>query len=144
MRCPINEVVDALREINQAVAIALELPDDDQVTTAEEALLIPVPYEMRQFLLCVSDVVCGSIEPVTVIDAQSHTYLPEVAANAWDEGMSRELIPVCQVPDGYYAIAEDGEVLLWTQHGDSEERWESIWQWAEQIWLASAHPEIGS
>ena len=34
-------------------------------------------------------VVYGSLEPVTVTDPQSHTYLPEVAANAWDAGVDR-------------------------------------------------------
>lgn len=53
----------------------------------EEQLLINLPFELREFLLKVSDVVYGRLEPVTVTDPQSHTYLPEVTAVAWDLGL---------------------------------------------------------
>jgi hypothetical protein len=42
----------------------------------EEQLFINIPFVFREFLLTVSDVVYGSLEPVTVTDPQSHTYLP--------------------------------------------------------------------
>ena len=90
-----EDVIERLREENEPVPVPLELPDEDLLVEIEEELLISLPPEFREFLLTVSDVVYGRIEPVTVTDPQSHTYLPEVAATAWDEGLPREYIPLC-------------------------------------------------
>ena len=82
-----------------------------------------------------SDVVYGSLEPVTVTDPQSHTYLPDVAANAWDAGVDRSMIPICQDGDNYYLVEEDGTVVLWLAEEEliAEETWESVWHWARDV-----------
>ena len=90
-----EEIIEQLREANEPVPVPLELPDEDQIVEIEEQLFIDIPFVFREFLLTVSDVVYGSLEPVTVTDPQSHTYLPDVAANAWDSGVPRDLIPLC-------------------------------------------------
>ena len=131
-----EDVVDELRENALELAAPLELPDEDMLVEIEEQILVPLPYEFREFLLQVSDVVYGAIEPVTVTDPHSHTYLPEVAATAWAAGMPRELIPVCEHQGEYYGISEDGEVVRW--NGDvTEDSWPSIWHWVRDIWLNS-------
>ena len=105
MRIPaVEEVIEQLREANEPVPVPLELPDEDQLVEVEEQLFINIPFVFKEFLLTVSDVVYGSLEPVTITDPQSHTYLPEVAANAWDIGVPRELIPICQDGDDYYCV----------------------------------------
>ena len=81
-----EEVIEQLREANEPVPVPLELPDEDQLVEVEEQLFINIPFVFKEFLLTVSDVVYGSLEPVTVTDPQSHTYLPDVAASAWDAG----------------------------------------------------------
>lgn len=134
-----EDVIEQLREANEPVPVALELPDEDLLVEIQELLLIHIPDDMKAFLLTVSDVIYGSLEPVTVTDPQSRTYLPEVAANAWDVGMPREYVPLCQDGDNYYAVEEDGTVLLWD--GDEEavtdETWDSVWTWARDVWLES-------
>ncbi|WP_444996587.1 SMI1/KNR4 family protein [Aliikangiella sp. IMCC44359] len=131
---------DAL-EIIQAAAITqtipMELPDEDLLVEIEEQLLLPIPSGLRSFLLNVSDLVCGAIEPVTVCDPHMHTYLPEVTAEAWDNGLSRSLIPICRIGLGYYCINQEGEVLLWQAGELSDESWESIWEWALDVWVNS-------
>lgn len=132
-----EDVIDLLKENNQPVPVPLDLPDDDDLVEIEEQILISLPDDYKHFLLEVSDVVYGSLEPATVMDPQSHTYLPELAATAWDVGMPREYIPICEYSDGYYCITQEGEVLMW-MHGDStEEEWPSIWNWAKDVWLES-------
>ncbi len=133
-----EDIYESLREQNAECLIPLELPDADQMVDVEEQILIPIPREFRDFLMQVSDVVCGSLEPVTCADPQSHTYLPEVAANAWDAGMPREFIPVCQSGSDYYCISQEGEILFWRDGMiDDSETWESIWYWARDVWLES-------
>ena len=132
-----EDIIEALIEGSEVVPIPLTLPDDELLVEIEEQILISLPSEYKEFLLEVSNVIYGSIEPATVTDSQSHTYLPELAAFAWDIGLSRELIPICQVGDDYYCIEQDGTVVFWFQQNINEESWDSIWQWAKEVWLDS-------
>jgi hypothetical protein len=144
-----EDVIDLLRERNQPVPVPLELPDEDLLIQIEEELFIALPDDLREFLLTVSDVVYGSLEPATVTDARSHTYLPEMAAQAWDAGLPRHYLPVCESADGYYCLGEEGIVYDWqpegaegivtddTMEGVMAEEWNSIWHWARDVWLKS-------
>ncbi len=130
-----EDVIELLKANALDIPVPLRLPDDDELVEIEEELLIQLPFDLREFLLNVSDVVYGSIEPVTVTDPQSHTHLPDVAAEAWDTFVPRHLIPICRDNDQYYCIGEDGEITLWSEEGESDETWPSIWHWAREIWL---------
>lgn len=134
-----EDVIDELRERNEPVPVPLELPDDDRLVEIEEELLINLPLELREFLLLVSDVVYGRLEPVTATDPQSHTYLPEVAANAWDVGVPRDLVPICQDGDDYYLVDGEGVVLRWDGEAETltDESWDSVWHWVRDVWLES-------
>lgn len=135
-----EDVLDALRERNETIPVPLDLPDHDMLVEVEEALFLPLPREYREFLLSVSDVVCGSIEPATAADPQMHTYLPEIAATAWSVGVSRELIPMCEVNGDYYCVAADDSVVFWSVcdgRGQTDDEWPTVWHWAREVWLQS-------
>lgn len=135
-----EDVIELLREHNQPVPVPLELPTDDDLLDVQEQILIHLPHELREFLQEVSDVVYGHLEPVTASDPQSHTYLPEVAATAWDLGLPRHLVPLCQEGECYFAVEPDGLVVLWSvsENDYLEEEWESVWHWARDYWLEDA------
>ena len=133
-----ERVIEELRANNETVPVPLDLPDMDDIIDVEEQILLSLDNEFRQFQLTVSDVICGTMEPVTVADPNSHTYLPEVAAVAWSLGLSRELIPLCEYRGGYYCTNEIGEVNYWLDGEMSdEEPWADVWVWAEHVWLNS-------
>ncbi|WP_372653448.1 SMI1/KNR4 family protein [Alcanivorax borkumensis] len=134
-----DDIVDMLRERHDGGLIALELPDEDRLVEIEEQLLISLPADYKAFLLSASDIVCGSLEPATVMDDYAHNFLPEMAANSWNQGLPRYLIPVCDTPNGIYAMSQEGEVVLWQpeQGINEDEVWGSIWQWAREVWLES-------
>ena len=132
-----DEIIEELRAVNQPVPVPLELPDEDELVEVQEALFISLDKDFREFMLTVSDVVYGTMEPVTASDPSSHTYLPEVAATAWESGLPRDLVPLCEYRGSYYAVNEEGEVQLWESGVQSEERWETVWYWARDVWLNS-------
>ncbi|MNJ53323.1 hypothetical protein D3C77_487070 [compost metagenome] len=134
-----EEVIDRLHELNEPVPVPLELPDEDMLVEIQEQILIHLPFELREFLLKVSDVVYGRLEPVTASDPHSHTYLPEVAATAWDIGVPRDLVPLCQDGRNYYVVDAEGEVFLWLEETGEldDETWESVWHWVRDVWLES-------
>jgi hypothetical protein len=135
----VEDVIDQLREVNETVPVPLELPEEETLVEIQEQILIHLPYELREFLLKVSDVVYGRLEPVTASDPHSHTYLPEVAATAWDIGVPRELVPLCQDGRDYYVVDAEGEVFLWLEETGEldDETWESVWHWVRDVWLES-------
>ncbi|OLU21125.1 MULTISPECIES: SMI1/KNR4 family protein [Pseudomonas] len=132
-----EEVIEQLRELNEPVPVPLELPEEELLVEIEEQILINLPFELREFLLKVSDVVYGRLEPVTVTDPQSHTYLPEVASVAWSLGVPRELVPICEDQGNYYCVEQDGTVLLWDGEEEdlTDESWDSVWHWVREVWL---------
>lgn len=135
-----EEVIEQLRELNEPVPVPLELPDEETLVEIQEQILIHLPFALREFLLQVSDVVYGRLEPVTAADPQSHTYLPEVASVAWSLGVPRELVPLCEDQGNYYCVEEDGTVLLWEADSgeiNEDESWESVWHWVRDVWLES-------
>ena len=133
-----EDVIELLRERNEDVPAPLELPEDDDLVTVQEQILIHLPDDYKIFLKEVGDVICGSLEPATAVDESSHTYLPEVTALAWDLGMPREMIAICETPDGFYCIEQDGNVRFWSRGEDmAEDEWPSIWHWARDVWLES-------
>lgn len=132
-----HDIIEQLQEMSETVPIPLELPTFDQLVMAEEEILMPFPGELKQYLLYASDVIYGSLEPVTVSDPNSHTFLPEVTAYAWSIGLSREFVPICQQGNNFYCIDQDGQILLWNENGISSEYWESLWDWIEQVWMKS-------
>lgn len=134
-----DDYIDLIRAAHQPTAYPSELPNEDQIVQVEEQVLMPLPDDLRAFLMTVSDVICGSLEPVTAADPHEHTYLPEVAALAWDKGLPRFLLPICEIADGYYYIDPDGAVGRWL-YGHEEEgeiEWPTIWTWATDVWLTS-------
>lgn len=135
-----DDVIELLREKNETVPVPLELPDDDLLVEIEEQLLVSLPDDLWDYLLEASDVVYGSLEPVTAADPRSHTYLPEVAAQAWNDGLPRHLIPICQTGECYYCIDEDGEILFWNgeklgKDPQGTKKWANLWEWIRDVWL---------
>lgn len=133
-----DEIVQELRDRAEPTPVPLDLPSEEDLLDVEQQILLTLPRDYREFMLCVSDVVLGSIEPATAADPQSHTYLPDMAADAWDAGLPRDLIPICQAPAGYFCINQDGLIRRW-QHGEIEDKeWESIWDWVCDVWLGES------
>ncbi len=132
-----NEVIEQLQQSATPSLIPLDLPEEDDLVLVEEEILLPIPREMRHFLLTVSDLILGSLEPVTVADPGAHTHLPEVASVAWANGIPREQLPLCKIDDNYYCRAEDGIVSFWQDGKQSDENWEDVWEWCEMVWLNS-------
>ena len=132
-----EEILDLLRDHNVSVPVPLDLPDEDQLILIEEELLLPIPRDMRQYLLEASDVIYGSLEPVTAADPNSHTYLPEVTAVAWSLGVPHYLMPLCEYNGSYYCVEPEGEVVYWKDGEFTDETWPSVWQWVRDVWLES-------
>ncbi|MCV6615044.1 MAG: SMI1/KNR4 family protein [Cellvibrionaceae bacterium] len=132
-----QEVLEALQEQAEDLPVPLGLPEHDELVDIEEALLLPIPPIYREFLLHASDLVLGSLEPAVAADPGAHNYLAELAAEAWERGLPRELLAFCQANGGYYVLTQEDEVQFWSEAGLEEEVAEHIWFWARDIWASA-------
>lgn len=135
-----EEILEQLQAAAQSSVWGLDKPDHEHTVDAEEQMLLPFPRDFREFLLETGDLLVGSLEPAVVADPSAHNYLPEMAANAWDLGVPRHLIPFCANPDSpsaFYCVDPDGEIQLWWASRQDSESWETIWYWARDVWLTS-------
>jgi hypothetical protein len=134
-----EDIIHKLRESAAATAFPLELPTEDDLIEIEEALCTPLPDDYKVFLLEVSDLIVGRLEPATAADPSMHTYLPEIASRAWENGISRELLPFCEDGEDVYCITMNNRVIKAQMFDyneiDEEDGWSSIWEWAELVWL---------
>ncbi len=134
-----EEFIQDLKDYSEQTLFPRELPSEEDLIEVEEQTFLPIPRDYRNFLLTVSNLVLGAMEPTTACDPSSHTYIPEVSANAWDKGVPRDVFPICVHLNKYYCINPNGGIQLW-ENGDytSGSEWEDIWEWAKSVWLKTA------
>ncbi len=132
-----DDVLEELLERAETVPVPLDPPTDDDLLEVQEKLFLSLPKDYREFLMHASHLVLGSLEPATASDPSSHTYVVELCAEAWNSGLPRYLIVICTHPQGFYCIDPEGAVVNWQNQNITDTEWESIWEWAHEIWLNS-------
>lgn len=129
-------LVQRLRLLNEEVPTPMRLPTTDEVTAAEKELGIRFHPDLRQYLLELSDVVFGTLEPVTITDPESHTHLIDVCESAWnDYEMPRTLTPFCEDNADFHCLNDKGEVVFWSHNGTTDEKWSNLAAWIEEVWI---------
>jgi hypothetical protein len=132
----LDDAIHELRARDEPVPIPARLPTAEEVEAAERRLGVPLPADFRRYLLEASDVTYGVIEPVTITLPGSHTDLFRVAEDAWNGyGVPRDLVPICEDNADFYCMNSAGEVVFWSHNGWSSEKWPSLADWIEQVWL---------
>jgi hypothetical protein len=132
----LSDTIAKLRSLNEPLPRPARLPSDAEITQIEFELGVVFPVDLRSYLREASDVVFGTREPVTVTIPGSHTDLRWVARAAWDTGVPRDWIPVCEDNGDFYCARPDGSIALWAHDGASGETWSSFAEWIEQEWIA--------
>jgi hypothetical protein len=133
----LGKVLQVLRDRNEPVPRPLRLPSSAEVDDAERRLGVRFHPDFRRYLLEGSDVVCGLLEPVTITRPDSHTDLFTVAESAWtDYGVPQDLLPVCEDNADFYCMNPSGEVVFRSHNGCTSEKWRSLAEWIQEVWLA--------
>lgn len=130
----LEEVIRELRERNEPVPKPLRLPTAKEVDDAQRKLRVTFHPDYRKYLLDASDVVYGTIEPATVTPDSGHTELTAVAQDAWEVGVPRSLIPICEDNGDYYCMNKMGQVVFWSDD-QLTERWPDLATWIKEVWI---------
>ncbi len=131
----LDEILETLRGLAEAVPNPGRLPSEKEVELMEEKLGVTFPPDYRRFLLNCSDVCFGTLEPATIIEPKSHTYLPDVLVTARAAGVPKHLFPFCEDNSNFFCLTRNGEVAYWSHDGAATEVWESLASWIEKVWL---------
>lgn len=129
------QVIQELRALNEPVPQPLRLPTLEEIDEVEEWLVYQFHPDFRTYLRQASDVVYGALEPVTVTPDSGHTDLRRVAPRAWDVGLPRSLLPVCEDNADYYCMNKRGEIVFWSHNGLTGETWPDLATWIKEVWL---------
>jgi hypothetical protein len=131
----LEDVIQELRALNEPVPNPLRLPTPEEVAQAEQVLGLKFHPDFRKYLLEASDVVYGTLEPVTITVEDEYTDLHKVARDAWESGVSRSLLPVCEDNADFYCINERGEIVYWSHDGPTDEKWPDLATWIQEVWI---------
>lgn len=132
----INEVINKLRELNEQVPSPFQLPTKKEISEVELELENTFSSDYKKFLLEASDVVVGCLEPCTIVPKNSHTFIVNVAKEAWTKmNVPKNLLPICEDNGNYYCLNNINEVVYWSHDGISEEKWTDLASWIKEVWI---------
>ena len=127
--------LNELRARNEPVPRPLRLPTSVEIEELEAQLGITFSSDFRRYLLEVSDVVVGTLEPVTLTEPNSHTYFPTVLESAREYGVPEQLLPFCEDNADYYSFDGTGRIVYWSHDGATDESWPNLATWIKEVWL---------
>ncbi|MCP4251947.1 MAG: SMI1/KNR4 family protein [Candidatus Scalindua sp.] len=131
-----EEAIINLRELNEPVPKPLLLPTIEEINKIQGECNTKFHTDYVSYLLEASDVVYGVLEPATITDPESHTHLPDIANDAWEDmNVPKDLLPICEDNGDYYCMNSSGEVVFWSHNGLSNEKWSSLAVWIKEVWI---------
>ena len=130
-----DKVIRKLRKLNEPVPKPLRLPTKDEIIAIENVLGVNFHSDYVRFLLEASDVVYGVLEPATVYKDSGHTYIVNIAKNAWDIGVPKSLLPIAEDNGDFYCMNQAGEISFWSQDGSADESWNNLEDWINDVWI---------
>jgi len=130
-----DDVIEQLRSLNEEVPIPLRLPTESEIESVENKLGFQFHPDYKKYLLEASDIVYGVLEPATISAESGHTYLVAMAKEAWKIGVPRDVLPIVEDNGDYYCLDRDGHILFWTYNGFTNEIWENLANWIQEVWI---------
>lgn len=129
----LNAAFEELRRLDEAVPRPLRLATETEVRNIEVRSGLSFHPDFRRYLLEASDVTYGHLEPVTVVGG--HTAFDQVLQSARDWGVPDGLVPICEDNGDFYCITSAGEILFWSHHGTTDEKWPDLATWIQEVWI---------
>lgn len=134
----LDKAIAALRAKNEPVPVPPKLPDVALVERIERSSGLTFPPDLVRYFVCASDVTLATYEPATLTDPDSHTFFLTVLDNFRAIGGGADLVPFCEDNGDFFCIDASGRVIFWDHNGVSEEAWNSLADWIEQVWIGEA------
>lgn len=93
---------------------------------------LSISEEYKYFLKEVRNIEFGTLEPYSVIELSKLWKAIEFIRSI---GVSHDWIPFCEDNGDYYCLLPDGTVRFWDHNGSNDEKWDSLADWVEKVWI---------
>lgn len=138
MKLSMDDALALLRSRARIVSKPASLPSEAEVASFEELLGRQLHRDLRRLLLVASDVSVGTLEPVTLTNADSQTYFLSVIESARSYGVPESLLPICEDNADFYCLDDSGSVVYWSHNGNTGESWPDLATWIVEVWIGEA------
>jgi len=109
-------------------------PTDLEIDAAENRLGMKFHADYRDFLRDGGNVANASFEAAVVLPGSGYCDLIEIAETAWNKmGVPRLYLPFIEDNSDYFCITPDGAIVYWSHNGTTQERWETLAHWYQQV-----------
>ena len=133
----IKQAIAELRSLNEPVPKPPRLPSEDEIRATEKQLGIEFPADYHHYLLKASDVTYSTKEPCVITWGPGFRDLVTTAKEAWELGVPRNWLPICEDNGDYYCL--DGDtVRYWSHNGTTDEHWPDLGTWIIEVWIGES------
>lgn len=132
----LDEVIDQLKELSYGERIKADLPNDALLDSYEKDIGCIFSMDYRKLLKEANNIFYGTIELLLVTnDKKYSSELSIVLNDAREQGLPKDWLPICEDNGSYYCLVPDGTIRYWTLDGYSNDSWENLANWVEQVWI---------
>jgi len=133
----IQVVVDKLTAVSKLIkANESNCPNDKILQQIENYLGFKLPEDYIFLIKKIYNLYYGTLEPFIVTNSQESLsdFITSVQ-QARDMGVPKNWLPICEDNGDYYCLLKDGSVRFWDHNGATEEKWTSLAEWVDNVWI---------
>ena len=134
----LDKTIEKLKIISHDKRMNIPLPNDDLLNEYEQKTGLIFSEDYRKVLKSISNVFYGTKELLSVTKNSEYYRELSVALNdARKMGIPKDWIPICEDNGDYFCLNSKGEIKYWSLDGCSDESWENLESWIEQVWISN-------
>jgi hypothetical protein len=133
----IQEIMQELRsKANFILKKELQPPNNNNFVQIEDQIKITFPEDCKFFLTKTYDLYYGTLEPFVLTDDENSiiSYIYAIK-DARQMGVPEHWLPICEDNGNYYCLLPDGSVHFWDHNGTTDEKWNSLADWINIVWI---------
>ncbi|MEM6160091.1 SMI1/KNR4 family protein [Erwinia sp. P6884] len=137
MKDDLDDAINNLITLSGDERNNLPLPDDYLISEYEKNTGFTFPVDYKESLKRAGNIFYGTIELLSL--TKDNTYYSELAsalADARQQGLPHDWLPICEDNGSYYCITPEGTIRYWTTDGYSNDQWPNLANWINEVWIA--------
>lgn len=128
----IIEAIERLKELSEKKIDNEEIIYDKLIKQLQNVLGIVFSEDYKIFLKRTKNIYFGTIRPFSIDTLHE---LRIVTKEARTIGVPHDWLPICEDNGDYYCLLPDGTVRFWDHNGSNDEKWDSLADWVEKVWI---------
>lgn len=129
----IVKAIERLREVSGNKTHKIIKEDiDSLIEKCEEKIGFIFSDDYKFFLEQTCSISFGTLDPFCIYTIDD---LIEYTKEGRSIGLPYDWLPICEDNGDYYCLLPDGTVRFWDHNGTTDEKWDSLADWVEKVWI---------